>query len=250
MNFFQISSLTYYTDYVYSGLLLQASQAAFFTAINGRIKTLFLHRRRLVLLSFLFCVSTFSITQFATLLLLEDASCGVAVRFTLFFDQAARIAALSLIIWKVCDEARARTEAVVWVSIIVLRILMAGIMVGFTGMTFMPVCFPQPMHVVVGIVHTSFDGVVWVVLGWRIIGIWMLFVEQGRDGSGGGKSQGYGLFLIVLGFISWTIVSWRCFFGVKRADRFVGELSVYDQCGGKYLHQDDSVYPDTCAGTR
>lgn len=84
---------------------------------------------------------------------------------------------------------------------------MGGIMVGFTGMTFMPVCFPQPMHVVVGIVLTSFDGTVWAVLGWRIIGIWMLFVDQGRAGNGGGKSQGYGLFLIVLGFVGWTIVS-------------------------------------------
>lgn len=84
---------------------------------------------------------------------------------------------------------------------------MGGIIVGFTGMTFMPVCFPEPIHIVMGIIHTAFDGCVWAVLGCRIVQIWMLFVEQGRRGNGGGKSQGYGLFLIVLGFSGWTIVS-------------------------------------------
>lgn len=117
------------------------------------------------------------------------------------------MSALALIVWKVCDEAGTRTEAVVWVSIIGLRILMGGIIVGFTGMAFMPVCFPDPIHIVLGIIHTTFDGFVWVALGWRIVQIWMLFVEQGRRGNGGGKSQGYGLFLIVLGFVGWTIVS-------------------------------------------
>lgn len=117
------------------------------------------------------------------------------------------MSALALIVWKVCDEAGARTEAVVWVTIIGLRILMGGVIVGFTGMVFMPVCFPEPIHIVLGIIHTMFDGFVWVALGWRIVQIWMLFVEQGRRGNGGGKSQGYGLFLIVLGFVGWTIVS-------------------------------------------
>lgn len=100
-----------------------------------------------------------------------------------------------------------------WVSVIGLRILMGGVVVGFTGMTFMPVCFPEPTHIIMGIIHTTFDGFVWAVLGCRIVQIWMLFVEQGRRGNGGGKSQGYGLFLIVLGFSGWTIVSgiyrWR-----------------------------------------
>lgn len=210
-----------------SGLLLHASQAAFFTAVNGHIKTLFLHRRRLVLLSFLLCVSVFSITQFATLLLLEDTPCGVAVRFTLFFDQAARVSALALIVWKVCDEAGARAEVAMWASIIVLRVLIGGVVVGFTGMAFMPVCFPEPIHIVVGIIHTTFDGCVWVVLGWRIVQIWMLFVDQGRRGNGGGNSQGYGLFLIVLGFMGWTIVSGFEPLGGKGERRLTGIRRVF-----------------------
>lgn len=132
------------------------------------------------------------------------------MRFSLLFDQAARVSALALITWRVCDEAAVRAESVVWMAVVTLRAVMAGVAVGFTGVAFMPVCFPEPSHIGVGIVHTVFDGCVWAVLGWRVVQIWLLFVEQGRR-SGGGKSQGYGLFLIVLGFAAWTVVSAGCF---------------------------------------
>jgi hypothetical protein len=207
------------TKNIHRGFLLHASQAAFFTAINGHIKTLFLHRRRLVLLSFLLCVSIYSVFQFATLLLLEDASCSVIVRFTLFFDQAARISVLALIIWKVCDETDNTTEKICWVVVLGLRVLLGGIIVGFTGWTFMPVCFPQPMHLATGIVNVTFDGLCWGFLLFRIVAIWSLFADQGRGGKVDGKSQGYGLFLIVLSFIGWTVVSagllGRCYFKKK-----------------------------------
>lgn len=135
----------------------------------------------------------------------------MSARFTLFFDQAARVSALALVVWKVNDEASERTEKVIWVTIVGARLLLGGIIIGFTGMTFMPVCFPQPMHLVAGIVHVTFDGVIWGILLFRIVAIWALFVDQGRGGRTDGKSQGYGLFLIVLSFIGWTIVSARSF---------------------------------------
>ncbi|KAI5843362.1 hypothetical protein DFP73DRAFT_606368 [Morchella snyderi] len=63
------------------------------------------------------------------------------------------------------------------------------------------------MHLATGTVNVTFDGLCWVFLLFRIVAIWSLFPDQGRGGKVDGKSQGYGLFLIVLSFIGWTIGS-------------------------------------------
>ncbi|RPA97959.1 hypothetical protein L873DRAFT_1081249 [Choiromyces venosus 120613-1] len=189
------------------GMLLHASQAAFFSAINGHVKTLFLHRQRLVLLAFQLCISLYSIFQFASLLLLADLPCQIAVRFTLFFDQCARIAILGLGIWKVIDESAFKTEKFVWIVALVLRGFLGGVVVGFTQNNFIPVCFPEPTQMFVGYIAVGFDIALWILLLLRIVGLWGLFADQGRGGRNEGKSQGYGMFLVALSVLGWSVGS-------------------------------------------
>ena len=189
-----------------SGMLLQASQGAFFSAVNSHVKTLFLHRRRLALLAFQLCVSLYSIFQFASLLLLADLPCQIAVRFTLLFDQCARVAILGLGIWKVIDESAFKAEKFVWIVVLVLRVFLGGVVVSFTQKNFIPVCFPEPTQMFVGCIAIGFDIALWVLLLLRIVGLWGLFADQGRGGRSEGKSQGYGMFLIALTVLGWSVV--------------------------------------------
>ncbi|CUS14695.1 unnamed protein product [Tuber aestivum] len=59
----------------------------------------------------------------------------------------------------------------------------------------------------VGYTAVGFDIALWVLLLLRIVGLWGLFADQGRGGRSEGKSQGYGMFLIALSVLGWSVCS-------------------------------------------
>jgi hypothetical protein len=198
-----------------SGILLHASQSAFLSEISGHVKTLLLHRRRLVLLVLFLCISLHALFQFVALLMTADTSCRVVVRFTLLFDQLVRASALALAMWRVCDEAGgAKMEKAAGVGVVLVRVVVGGVVVGYTQGNYIPACFPEPRKLVVGCIAIGFDVVVWTMVLMRIVWVWGLPMCHYQRNSG--KSQGYGVFLTALSFLWWTLVSAVCLCWTRR----------------------------------
>lgn len=195
-----------------SGILLHASQAAFYSRISNRAKALLQqHRRRLVLLVFYLCISLFSVLQFVALLLLADTPCQVAVRFTLLFDQGMRASAIASGVCMVCDASGGlkKVERLLWTAVFVARIILGAVVLGFTRGSFIPGCFPEPQQVALGYLGLGYDAGVWVAVLVRIVWLSGFFAKSQRRGSRrtGVVNQWREVFLVALALLGWTLVS-------------------------------------------
>lgn len=187
------------------GILLHAAQSSFYSAIHGHYKTLFLHRRRLILLAFLLSASLLALSQFVVLLLLDDIPCQIAVIFSTTFDQLTRISAYAFVISKIVEETQYRNERYMLWAALGLRGVVAGVVIGFTRTQFIPVCFARPLTPGPNYAQLGMDAIIILYFLLRIPGLFRLFLDSGVAGvrASEQKSQGYGLFLIVCTFLGW-----------------------------------------------
>lgn len=191
------------------GILLHAAQSSFYATLRGHVRTLPLYRRRVLLLSFLLTVSLYALGQFVVLLLLEDTPCQVAVVFSTIFDQLSRVLAFAFVAGKITEETHHKFEKVGLYGAILLRFLLGAVIVGFTRIQFIPVCFASPQVIAPNYVQIGYDGLLIIYFILRIPGMFRLFVDSGaaKMKPKDQKTQGFGLFLISLAYFGWYIAS-------------------------------------------
>jgi hypothetical protein len=190
------------------GILLHAGAGSFVSGIHGHFRTLFLVRRRIVLLAFLLSISLFAIAQFTGLLLLEDVPCQVTVIFSTIFDQAARVLGFTYVTSIIGDEVSRGEKRVTW-AVLAIRALLGAAVVGFMRIDFIPVCYATPSIPVINYATMAVDGAILLYLILRTPGLFRLFVDMGASAvkETENRNRGYGVWLISLALTGWFLAS-------------------------------------------
>lgn len=190
------------------GITFQAGAGAFLLYVQGQGKKLFRDGLRLALTTFIASAALWSQIAFSATLVDPTSSfgCQVAILFSSFFDQLARFALEQYLLWAINSGLKKAPDTFVPQGILVIRLVVGGIFVGFQRPQLQPVCQTSSDVFAIGIAVAATDLVMILIFLVRAIMIGLL--QDVRDKRPGMQRSKAILFLIV-GLTLWT--------GVRRA---------------------------------
>ena len=157
---------------------------------------------------FLLFTALWAQVDFLNLLIHRPVLCQAILVFSTAFDQVARVLLEQFLLWSVVRGTKANIGQMVLQGILGLRLIVGGILVGFTRPEFAPVCVARTSSQPVAIII--------LVLDFVIIGIFLIrLVSLGvfldiRDSRSSSRDHSRGLILAAVGFIVWTGVGLKC----------------------------------------
>jgi hypothetical protein len=130
--------------------------------------------------------------------------CQATLIFSTAFDQLARFGLEQFVLWSVGQGTKANTGRLILQAILGIRLIMGGILVGFTRPDFAPVCIARTSVEPVAIVVIALDFVITGFLLVRSVSLGMF--RDMRDSRSSTRDQSKGLILTITGFTVWTAV--------------------------------------------
>ncbi|KAJ2894756.1 hypothetical protein MKZ38_007241 [Zalerion maritima] len=190
------------------GIVFNAASAGLFLYIKGHGSSIFRDGLRLVLITFFASAALWAQLSFVATIIDQSATspCRVALIFTTIFDQLARVAVEQYLLWAVAQHRPGKMTIAQLIPQILLlgRIIVGGVFVGFTRADFSPVCSPVSTLFPIAIATIALDAIIVAALGVGAFSSGMY--EQMRDKKEeAGKSKA--VFFSILGLAVWTASS-------------------------------------------
>ena len=187
------------------GIAFQAGAGAFFLYIGGRNKKIFRDGLRLALITFIASAALWSQIAFAATLIepTTPTGCQIAVIFSSSFDQLARFALEQYLIWAINSGLKKAPDTFVPQAILIIRLIIGGIFVGFQRPQLSPVCQTSTDMTAVGIAVIASDAVMVSILIARACMIGLVQdIREKRPGVQRSKAVVY----LIAGLALWTAV--------------------------------------------
>jgi hypothetical protein len=185
------------------GLVAHAGTAAIFF-LNKRTSKITRDAPRLALIAFLISSALWAQLQFGAFLLNTDStsSCQVMIVFASTFDQFARVCMQQSLLWTFSAFSLVSlTEVGIMQGLVVLRLILGGIFVGFQRPQLETVCVTMTAVLPVGITVSVTDTAFMAFLLIRVISRGVYSENQKGAIT---SNQSRAVAVIVLGFIIWT----------------------------------------------
>lgn len=188
------------------GIVFQAGAGAFFLYVGGQGKKIFRDGLRLALITFIASAALWSQIAFAATLIdpTTPIGCQIAIIFASSFDQLARFALEQYLIWAINSGLKKAPDTFVPQAILIIRLIIGGIFVGFQRPQLDPVCQTSTNMFAVGIAVIASDAVMILIFVARAFMIGL--VQDVREKRPGVQRSKAVLFLIA-GLALWTGVS-------------------------------------------
>ncbi|XEU95426.1 hypothetical protein FSHL1_000710 [Fusarium sambucinum] len=185
------------------GLVAHAGTAAIFF-LNKRTSKITRDAPRLALIAFLISSALWAQLQFGAFLLNTDStsSCQVMIVFASTFDQFARVCMQQSLLWTFSAFSLVSlTEVGIMQGLVVLRLILGGIFVGFQRPQLETVCVTMtavlPVGITVSVTDTAF-------MAFLLIRVISRGVYSDNQKGAITSNQSRAVAVIVLGFIIWT----------------------------------------------
>ena len=173
---------------------------------------------RLVLITFFSFAALWAGIAFAAALTNESAvtSCQIVLVFTTIFDQLARASIEQFLLFAIArEEAGDKSIPQLVTQVLMIgRVIVGAVFVGFTRPEFSPVCAPISSALPAAIVTIVFDAMLIAVLGVRAFSTG-LYEQMREKKEGAAKSKA--ILLIILGLAIWTALSIPMLLGMSGA---------------------------------
>lgn len=134
----------------------------------------------------------------------HPATCQAGLIFSAAFDQFARFLLEQFLLWSVEQGTKANAGRLILQTVLGIRLIAGGILVGFTRPDFAPVCIARTSVEPLGIVIIVLDFVLIGILLVRAVSLGMF--KDMRDSRSSTRDQSKGLVLTIIGFTVWTAV--------------------------------------------
>jgi hypothetical protein len=185
------------------GLVAHAGTAAIFF-LNKHASKITRDAPRLALIAFLISSALWAQLQFGAFLLNTDStsSCQVMIVFASIFDQFARVCMQQSLLWTFSAFSLVSlTEVGIMQGLVVLRLILGGIFVGFQRPQLETVCVTMtavlPVGITVSVTDTAF-------MAFLLIRVISRGVYSDNQNGAITSNQSRAVAVIVLGFIIWT----------------------------------------------
>ncbi|KAH7359159.1 hypothetical protein B0T11DRAFT_209692, partial [Plectosphaerella cucumerina] len=199
------------------GLTFQAGAGAFFLYVQGQGKKLFRDGLRLALTTFIASAALWSQIAFSATLVDPTSSlgCQVAVIFSSFFDQLARFTLEQYLLWAINSGLKKAPDTFVPQGILMIRLVVGGIFVGFQRPQVFPVCQTSSGMFAIGIAVAATDLIMILIFLARAVMIGLLQdVREKRPGMQRSKA----ILFLIAGLALWTGASVPMFLGIQSID--------------------------------
>jgi hypothetical protein len=200
-----------------SGLTFQAGAGAFFLYVQGQGKKIFRDGLRLALTTFIASAALWSQIAFSATLVDPTSSlgCQVAVIFSSFFDQLARFTLEQYLLWAINSGLKKAPDTFVPQGILMIRLVVGGIFVGFQRPQVFPVCQTSSGMFAIGIAVAATDLIMILIFLVRAVMIGLLQdVREKRPGMQRSKA----ILFLIAGLALWTGASVPLFLGIQSID--------------------------------
>ena len=192
--------------------MVNAASVALFLNVRGYGSSIFLDGKRLALVIFLLSAALWAQVDFITILIgqISATSCQVGVSITTVFDQLARYSIEQHLLWVMNAGTKAGVGQYLPQVLLVGRLILGGVFVGFSRQQVQPVCAPVSSILALGIAVVAVDAAVVAVLAARAgsIGLFKRMREGGQD-----SARGKAVVAVLIGLVIWIGVSNAMAFG-------------------------------------
>lgn len=132
----------------------------------------------------------------------SNRTCQIGLLFSMSFDQLARVAIEQFLLWAIGHGTKITAVRAILQGILAIRLIVGGIMVGFTHPQFAPSCVAQTSLLPIAIVVLVLDI---IIVGFLLIQASLLGMFAGRRDKH--RVQSKALLFLIAGFVIWTAVS-------------------------------------------